>query len=250
MKAFYANNVTATATTITPYSENPTYPCSTALKDSRLSRYYRSIGVSSENIVFDFGAATSCTDIIILGHNFTAGATITIQANATNVWTSPSYSQVLTVADDIAYTFAAAQNYRYWRLTIADASNPDTYIQIAYVFIGNSIAFPAMSPDQKVPRYSSADFDYSVSGQLYGSKKIQWRGASVTFSMITDTQKKAIETMFGVVDKVSPFVLMIWEDSLDVEPLIYCHFTKDLEWSKSGTEGLTWILEMTFREVF
>ena len=249
MKALYVNNVILTTTTITPLSENPTYPCSTALQDTRLSRLYRSIGVASENIVFDFASAKACTNIVILGHNFTAGATITIQANSSNSWGSPAYSQALTVADDIAYTFAATKTYRYWRLTMVDASNTAGYLEVAYIFIGGALTLPGVDPMCKIPRYSSADYTRSVSGQLYGNTRIQWRQATVSFPCITNTEKGYIETLFGYVDKVTPFVLMVWENDLDKEPLIYCHLTKDLEWAKTSTNGITWALEMSFEEV-
>ena len=74
--------------TITPNSEQTGYEFSTALKNTRLSRTGRFVGDASENIVFDFGSALSCDYCVVAGSNLTSGATVTIQANASNAWTS------------------------------------------------------------------------------------------------------------------------------------------------------------------
>ena len=247
MKIFYANQ--CLTSTITAYSEQPTYPVSTALLDTRLSRYCRTINDNSEWIVFDLGSAKAITDLFILGHNLTAGATVVLQGNASNSWGAPSFTQAVTIADNIWTTFAI-KTYRYWRLTFADASNPDTFIQLAYVYLGTALTMPGMDPGQKVPRVTTADVTDSVTGQAYGTKNIQYRTATVSFPSINDADKKLIDAFFVANDIVQPFIMAIWESDLTIEPLIYCRLTGAPAWQKQAGTGLQWSVEFSFKECF
>lgn len=67
----------------------------------------------------DFGSAKSVQSIIIW-HNLDAGSTLTIQANATASWGSPSYSATITILAKrgdgrfVKVYIKPNQNFRYW----------------------------------------------------------------------------------------------------------------------------------------
>lgn len=98
---------------------------------------------TEESIVFDM-ATTEGVDSVALvfdptdGPQFTSSAVLTIQANATNVWTSPAVSQTLTLDttyDVATHFFTSTQSYRFWRLKIVDPKNPDLYVEVSKVFL-------------------------------------------------------------------------------------------------------------------
>ena len=105
MRVLY-NNWVKSATTITPLSENPNYLFTDAWQDTRLTRYARTVDDDDQTFVIDLGSPRAVDYCAILDHNFSSGATIKIQANATNVWTAPSVDITLTyAADNIYYKF-------------------------------------------------------------------------------------------------------------------------------------------------
>ena len=86
--------------TITASSEQPGYPASVSLKDSRLCRKWKPYGVTGEYLVFDMGSAIGATNCIIANNSLTATATVRIEANSSNSWTTPAFSAVLSQYGD------------------------------------------------------------------------------------------------------------------------------------------------------
>ena len=95
---------------------------------------WRTTGDTSENIVIDLGSAQNVTDFILSGHNLTDSATVSLQAHTSNSWGAPSHTTSCTIQDPIIEYLD--QTYRYWRPLIADATNPDTYIEAELMFLG------------------------------------------------------------------------------------------------------------------
>lgn len=105
------------------------------LLDLNRMTYLEFTGDTSESIVIDFGADTTINAIAFLDHNLTSAATVTVEANATNVWTTPAYTSTFSTITDplIAYL---SEEYRYLRFTLADAANPDGVIRIGNLYAG------------------------------------------------------------------------------------------------------------------
>jgi hypothetical protein len=100
-------------------------------------RTWRSTGVAAEWVKFNLGSAQNIKALIIFNHNFQLGATVKIQANSSDDWAAPPIDVTLTVtAEKITYYWAASQAYQWWRISIADAGNPDGYVEIGRVFLG------------------------------------------------------------------------------------------------------------------
>lgn len=84
---------------------------------------------TSGRIVLDFGSAQTIRLASLIHHNL-AGATVTLQANATNSWGAPSFSQAFTIPAAKLDGFGvnpfldlrtAAPNYRYFSLNVTGA---------------------------------------------------------------------------------------------------------------------------------
>ena len=244
MKILYDNKIA----NISAEVENPDYPFSSALLDSRLTRVGKTIDV--EDQVIKFSATIKADYCVILAHNFTSSATATLEGNDTDVWTAPSLSETFTAYGDSYVASFDSAEYDYWRITIDDPTNTATGLEIGYVFLGEALTMPGFDRSMIIPNKSNSLAQKSTSGQLYGDRRLNYKSATVNFSGITETERQSIKTFWNTVDVVQPFILLIWEDDLDVEEPIYCSLTKELEWNKADVFGLLWTLSLEFEEVF
>lgn len=264
MKNTIAKNV-ANAT-ITSLTENPIYPFDDALNDSRLSRVGRTVGVEYHWIKFSY-TSTGIIDVDtigIFGNNFTSDATVKIQANATDVWTSPSIDQALTYSKDDkksldlgrdvgvwSYEFSSTQSYQYWRIYIDDSTNPDGYLQMGFVFLDESVTFPAMSINQRFKMDTNSSAYFSTSGQAYGLKRLKYQTISFNYPEVTESEKTTLDAFFHTVDVVVPYMMRVWENSLDVEPPRYVVNVSLPEYPRvEQSGGVLWAVNHEVREVF
>jgi hypothetical protein len=128
------NNVDDAAI-VTPSTEDPDYPVDN-LWDSDPANPFKMTDPNG-NIVWDFGTATTIDLVALIHHNIAPTADVRIQANATNVWTSPTLNQVITIpaAEGDGYPVspfkdltALSRSFRYWRLVVSGNSGDDLSI--------------------------------------------------------------------------------------------------------------------------
>ena len=85
---------------------------------------------SREWVKFDLTAAAGLAAIALFNCNGGAADTYTIQAHASDAWTSPSYSQALSGTGALRIFNMSAETYRWWRILIEDTTNTDGYSAI------------------------------------------------------------------------------------------------------------------------
>ena len=268
MKILYNNlifqsGLSVPTMTITSYSENPNYPALTAFNDTRLSRYYKSVGCTAEWLKFSFTTPVAASYLALMNHNMTSGATVVVQANSSDSWGSPAFSQTITIPTAVSgettwavAAFSATKTYQYWRITIADAANPDTFIKIGYVFLGTVLTMPGMDISGiSIPKNSTSLAQESYAGQTYGDTRLKYRTASFNFSGVSTTDKVNLESFFYTVDIITPFILLVWENDLTIQSPIYCRLTDanfaGQNWQKEDSNGgYLWTIPMDIKEVF
>ena len=136
LKLCYSNLVDAPTTVITSNSEVASLPDDN-VQTFWKSKVWRATGDAAEWIKFDFASALPVWVVAIVGHNFSSGATVTLELHASDAWGAPTVSQVIAYnADIMLYVFTSAQTYRWARITIADGSNPDGYVECGRIFLG------------------------------------------------------------------------------------------------------------------
>lgn len=125
-----------------------------ALIDMNRDRRLRSAGLDSPNaIVVDLGSAQTVQALIIMDHNISSGAVITLMGNSSNSWGSPAFSESVTWVDKkILHYLSTSQTYRYWRLAIDDDLNGDGYIEIGELYLG-----PYLEPSKNFDNGYSRD---------------------------------------------------------------------------------------------
>jgi hypothetical protein len=109
------------------------------LLDHNPMTVWRSNGDTSATITVDLGSDQLITAFILAGHNLTSGAIVTLSGNTTNAFVTPAYTTTLTPITDPLYLYLS-QTYRYWQISIADASNPDSYLEAASLVMGEYVS--------------------------------------------------------------------------------------------------------------
>jgi len=167
-----------------------------------------------------------------------------------NDYFAPDYTTALTYNATYIYKdLVTDQTYRYWRLSISDASNPDDYIEISKVFLGTHLSV-YMDTGMSFNNDSNSSTSKSTSGQMYGNRQLQYKSAKFVLSDIDATKRTLIKSFWNSVDIVKPFWLIIWEDSLTVEDPIYCVLTKSLSWSRAVANGNLWSVAIEIEEIY
>ncbi len=100
--------------------------------DRNRNTAWRSTGVAQETITIDNGSAVNTTCALLHDHNLTDTATVTLEANATDSWATPSFSESITTITDPLYAYID-ESYRYFRWVLVDSANTDGYIQAANI---------------------------------------------------------------------------------------------------------------------
>jgi hypothetical protein len=97
--------------------------------------YWKSGATTSINLVIDMSSATNNTLFVLADHNLTSSATLTLEANATDSWGAPSYTNTISPITDPIVEYID-QTYRYFRIVVSDATNTDGFISIGKLYLG------------------------------------------------------------------------------------------------------------------
>jgi hypothetical protein len=134
--AYLANTSNQYVTaTLTVSSEQAAYP-KLFSQELPISKPFRFVGDSSENIQIDLGSAQTITLIAILNHNLTSSAGITVFGGSTPNPNGSQFTTTMTWREHDAFK-VLSQSWRYWKIIFSDAANPDTFVQIGYVMMGS-----------------------------------------------------------------------------------------------------------------
>lgn len=148
--------VSANSITLTASTESSPYVATNALDWNNPSTYWATTTTGADGtLVFDMGASPpSCVGLYIARMNIDAGVSgVRLQANATNVWTSPTIDNALTLTQDswvnriqgiyfFNPTTRAAIAHRYYRLKI----NSGTAVNDGSSSFKVPLALPIISP--------------------------------------------------------------------------------------------------------
>lgn len=108
---------------------------------------------NKEWVLFDMRTSEPIDSCILLwpigDYKLSSDAVITVEANATNNWSTPAFSTTLTFdnKNEVALKFFTPQSYRYWRLVIEDGHNAYGYVELGQCLIGKAsdeIIHPAL----------------------------------------------------------------------------------------------------------
>lgn len=153
---------------------------------------------TSEWVKWDFGISTLPKAFALIGSRnspikISPGATLKLQGNETDIWTDPTEDITLTYGDDVIYTLNTAglwtEALRFARLYIVDSDNPNGYVQIGSLFLGDyfeptrgGVQFPFSGAfiDSSVTSISEGGQSFSDVRQKTEVFSIDWYGINIT----------------------------------------------------------------------
>lgn len=201
VKYFNYNLVTQPSTVITAGNENSLFPASN-IADARATKVFRTeTGTLTTNIVFDFQTTESVDSILYRGHKLDGlglSGSITIEANATDSWSSPSFSTTLTPDATFNFGFVnfSTESYRFWRITATASSG---YLELGKIFIGakvelanNNIDYGWTIEEKDLARVSKNSY-----GQKFIDTKTTQKMIKASLKLLT---KSELDTMLAVFD--------------------------------------------------
>ena len=248
MRILYDNEAYA-GRALTASSEATGYAVS-QLENHIVARRWRATGDSAEWAMWDAGAGNTITvtDCALNGHNFSSGAVVKIQGNATDSWGSPSVDETITYNAEVMYKQFTGGAYRYWRVSIVDASNPDTYVEVGVIFFGEDLDLGDIIYREYAMQYEDTSIQaFTQTGQLYGDQGIVREIYNFQFPFI-DTEKSSIDTWYDTVGKFRPWFMLTFPADLTNHPIKYVVFTENLDWNHIF--NTKWNLAMSCMEVF
>ena len=226
--------------------------------DPRPGAFWGTTGDSSEWIRFDLGSAQTITCFYLNAHNLTANATVVLQANIADSWASPAEQQQLTIATDsdgnalpsLCY-FPNWSAYRYWRVTFADAANPEGRIRVGNIFAGQYYELGRNWSDGARITWMDPSLVTQIPGTVELVKKEdiskRFRQIRVDFSVVTRAEKKKWETIFRKIGNHAPCILSLdpteepsWESA-------YCYLLTDMDLAWQMVDQFD-VLTMVFEE--
>lgn len=142
------NYCTESATVVSASNIDTNFPVSNMKNPFRSKRVRTTSGTTTLAVVFDMVTTEAIDSCVLLwpkedGIRLSNTATVRIQANATNVWTTPAVNQLLTINNtyEIAsHYFTTDQSYRYWRVLIEDVGNAYNYVELGLCWLGKGLA--------------------------------------------------------------------------------------------------------------
>lgn len=178
---------------------------------------------SSEWLLWDLGFPSSPTGFIAVADRNRAlklspSATVKLQGNWTNNWSTPAVDLTLSVQD---YLIAQIDSdgfgsYRYWRFLIEDKENSNLYVEFGAVMLGihaaitrGCPAFPLSSPI--VERSNVA---YSEGGQTIVARRAPTQSFRLNWEKLDKASLEELEGVFNKFGKFSSFFIAMDPDSV------------------------------------
>lgn len=172
--------------TITASTENAVYPVSN-IQDHRRTKVYRSTA-NTANVVIDFGETSDIDTIFVLAEkrNGFGFNTITFEFNGTSDFTTPAFSQVVTVSEvhSLGHAEFTQISYRFCRIVMTSTLG---YCELAKVFIGTAATINR-----------GINFGWSLKDEELSQKSFNRYGQQFTDVI---TRQKKISFAFSYLDK-------------------------------------------------
>jgi len=167
---------------------------------------------TSEHITFDFGISTNVDAFILAGDRnsplkITNTSTIKLEANETSnfVDATPSFTTTLTYDDFTISKFRAAADaglateaLRFWRVTFLDEENPNTYVQVGAIFLGDFFQSTTGAPQFPLQSrlIDRSETVFSEGGETFSDIQEQSRSFTIRYFALTTSEVESLIAIF------------------------------------------------------
>jgi len=177
---------------------------------------------TSDWIKWDLGASSNPDVFVAIGKrstgvNISTSATITLEGNTTDNWTSPQYSQSVSFDESALVTLKAATDdglhtsaLRYWRLTIVDKANANGFVELAGLYLGEYYS-PASGKAQFPFNIDTKDYSKlsrTDKGVVYATRNERVETFGINWRFLTTTEKEQFDIIYKDVGQSKPFYVI------------------------------------------
>ena len=217
---------------------------------------------TEEFLLWDFGLPSLPTCFFALSDRnspipLSPSATITLEGNHTNNFSTAVYSQVIPYDSRVIGLFDSAglgtTYLRYWRLKLDDTENSNGFLQLGFVHLGSLIQ---PSRGRITFGFSGSYIDLSdsirvVGGQVYSNVRSKSENFSLTWEKLTKQDKELFDDHFNAKGKNVAFLASFDPDeaiSTDKNKLTrLVKYDSEPQWSIVSANNYT--VQMNLQEV-
>ncbi len=218
-----------------------------------LIKRWRSLSTAQQWVKFDAGtgATLSIDTAAIVQHNLSAAASIHVQGNATDVWSSPSVDVTATWnAGIILVDLGAIQTYRFWRIYLDDPANTSSYLEVGRM--GLYAKYQAQEPPERSIQAGLIDTTvttFNPSQQSYSDLGVIARTYVIPMGSVKEATRQSLMAIYAAVGQHSPIIIVPDENYQAQLPPIYAQMMKVTTYTNTG-DGLWTDDGLQFQEVF
>lgn len=180
---------------------------------------------TEEFILLDLGSSFNPKVFMLLGPRneplrISQTATVKLQGNASNSWTSPAYDQTLTLTDfGVALSSTTGLHssaLRYWRISIVDRDNSRGYVELSSLLLGDTLTMTQGAPQFPLV---AREVDLStqtrtMSGASFAAVLGKTAEIELDWQFLTKSEMEAIKDLFADVGVGFPFHLILDPDQV------------------------------------
>jgi len=207
---------------------------------------------SREFIVIETQTAVTGAFAGTIGGNFLSTATITVQANASDAWVSPSVSETMAATTStvpMRIDYFAEATHAFWRLLIEDTTNTAGFSELAVFHVSNFIE-PSydFNASWTEGRSELTGIGYADQGANFIDEKPTRRIYNVSFPALSESEKtNSFDPFLSFVKIGKPFFFSFEPDS-DVTFTRYVMLTKASTYRRVPGAN-RWALSLSLSEV-
>jgi hypothetical protein len=199
---------------------------------------------TAENVAFkgrewvkiQLAAAASGSFAAAVNHNMSSAGTATLQGNATDAWSAPTLTQVLSDISTgplpMRTKFFTPASFIWWRLTLTDVQNSAAFTELGMFHVSGFIE-PAL--DFKTPWAEERDelsaISFSDQGASYVDEKPTRTEWPLTWPALTAGEKQNFDGWIDFVRKGKSF-FFAFEPTADPTFVRYVMLADDVKWIK------------------
>lgn len=214
---------------------------------------------TNEWIKWDMGLSTNPQAFIAIGPRneplkISPSATVKLQGNETDVWTSPSYEQTLTyngraiieIDEDGLHTEAL----RYWRMEITDLDNPQGYVELGACFLGNYFEGSRGKPQFpfRAGYVDRSPTVFSEGGQTFSDIREKTEQFNLDWFGLTISEKEILDQFFDDFGTSQPFFVVFDSaagfSSIENYYVRYCKFAREPSYQLESPGNYSMTMEL------
>lgn len=189
----------------------------------------------------NLGSAVGISCAWAFAFNWSAGATVRLQANSSNSWGAPPVNELLPLVTDpdgvvyprIGKVFASVQTYQYWSWYIDDPSNPANRLETGRFIAGQE--YELSRNFTRGARFVGGDPSVikHIPGSLEQAQAVEYlkkyRQLHVSFKVVGATEEEKWMAIFNRIGNSRPCVLMLDPTNKLVYRSAYCYLMVNLD---------------------